>query len=68
MPTAVPDYLAGLNGDIAGLKIGLPREYFTEGLQPEVAAAAHAAAAQLEKMGAQIQEVSLEHADYCLPA
>ena len=68
MPTPVPDYVAALNGDIAGMSIGLPREYFTEALQPEVAAAARAAAAQLEALGARVQEVSLEHADYCLPA
>ena len=68
MPTAVPDYAAGLAGDIRGLRIGLPREYFAEGLQPEVEAAARAAAAQLESLGAEVRELSFEHADYCLPA
>ena len=68
MPTAVPDYVAGLAGDIRGLRIGLPREYFAEGLQPEVEAAARAAAAQLESLGAELRELSFEHADYCLPA
>ena len=68
MPTPVPDYTASLNGEIAGMRIGLPREYFSDALQPEVAAAVQAAAEQLESMGAHIQEVSLEHADYCLPA
>ena len=68
MPTAVPDYAAGLQGEIRGLKIGLPREYFTEGLQPEVEAAVRAAAAQLESLGAEVRELSFEHADYCLPA
>ncbi len=68
MPTAAPDYAAGLEGDIRGLRIGLPREYFTEGLQPEVEAAARAAAAQLESLGAEVRELSFEHADYCLPA
>ncbi len=68
MKTAVPDYLAGLRGDIRGLKIGLPVEYFTEGLQPDVEAALRAAAAQLESMGAELRELSFRHADYCLPA
>ena len=68
MPTEAPDYLAGLNGDIAGLKIGLPQEYFAEGLQPEVQQAVMAAARQLNDMGAEVQEVSLQHAEYCLPA
>ena len=68
MPTAVPDYVAGLRGDIRGLRIGLPREYFAEGLQPEVAAAVRAAAAQLESLGAETREISFAHADYCLPA
>ena len=68
MPLAVPEYLSELEDDIAGMKIGLPVEYFGEGLQPEVEAAARRAAAQLESMGAELLEVSLAHADYCLPA
>ena len=68
MTTAVPDYLAELRGDIRGLKIGLPVEYFAEGLQPDVEAAVRAAAAQLESMGAEVRELSFKHADYCLPA
>ena len=68
MPTAAPDYVAALTGDIRGLRIGLPREYFAEGLQPEVEAALRAAAAQLESLGAEVRELNFEHADYCLPA
>ncbi len=68
MPTAVPDYLAALDGDIAGLRIGLPQEYFAKGLQPEVESAVRAAVAQLEDMGAEARELSFQHADYCLPA
>lgn len=68
MPTAVPDYLAALDGDIAGLKIGLPVEYFADGLQPAVEAAVRAAVAQLEDMGAEARELNFKHADYCLPA
>ncbi len=68
MPLPVPDYASLLDGDMRGLKIGLPVEYFAEGLQPEVEAAVRAAAAQFEQLGAQLQEVSLKHAEYCLPA
>ena len=68
MPLDVPDYGAKLEGDIAGLRIGLPREYFAEGLQPAVETAVREAALQLEALGAQVSEVSLAHAEYCLPA
>ena len=68
MPRSAPDYLAGLEGDIAGMTIGLPLEYFAEGLQPEVEAAVRAAAAQYESMGARVVELSFAHAEYCLPA
>ena len=68
MPTEAPDYPAALRGDIAGMKIGLPQEYFAEGLQPAVKNAVMTAVAQLEDQGAFVQEVSLQHADYCLPA
>ena len=68
MPAAVPDYLAALEGELRGLKIGLPVEYFAEGLQADVEAAVRAAAAQLAELGADVRELSLEHAEYCLPA
>ena len=68
MPEPVPDYAAALDADMRGLTIGLPVEYFAEGLQPEVEAAVRAAAAQFESLGAQLREVSLRHAEYCLPA
>ena len=51
MPLAVPDYPAALAGDIRGLKIGLPAEYFAQGLQPAVEAAVRAAAAQFRADG-----------------
>lgn len=68
MPTEVPDYVAALTGDVSQLKIGLPVEYFTDGLQPEVEKAVRDAVAQLESMGATVTEVSLKHAEYSLPA
>ena len=68
LPAPAPDYLAEMRGDIRGLKIGLPVEYFAEGLQPEVERAVRAAAAKLQELGAEALEVSLPHAEYCLPA
>ena len=56
---AVPDYIAALTGDIRGLRIGFPREYFDAPLDPEVAQAVHDALALMESMGAVISEVSL---------
>jgi aspartyl-tRNA(Asn)/glutamyl-tRNA(Gln) amidotransferase subunit A len=67
MPLAVPDYVAGLTGAVKGLKIGLPKEYFIAGIQPEVEAAVRAAVAQLESLGAQVIEISLPHTAYSLP-
>ncbi|MCD4813129.1 Asp-tRNA(Asn)/Glu-tRNA(Gln) amidotransferase subunit GatA [bacterium] len=63
---AVPDYLADLSQDIAGMTIGLPREYFAEGLQPEVAQAIEAAKKTITQAGAAFVEVSLPHTEYCL--
>ncbi len=68
MPAPVPDYLTEMQGELRGLKIGLPAEYFAEGLQPEVERAVRAAAEQLQSLGAEVREVSLAHAEYCLPA
>lgn len=68
MPAPVPDYVSALAGDISQLKIGLPIEYFAEGLQPEVKQAVQTAAAKLESMGASVRETSIQHAEYCLPA
>lgn len=65
-PEPVPDYLAGLTGDVKGLKIGLPKEYFVDGMDSEVEKAVRDAIAQLESMGAVIKEVSLPHTQYSL--
>jgi aspartyl-tRNA(Asn)/glutamyl-tRNA(Gln) amidotransferase subunit A len=64
----VPDYEAALGGDIHGMRVGVPLEYFGEGIDVEVAAAVEAAIACLEKLGARLQEVSLPHTAYALPA
>ena len=68
MPVDVPDYFAGLTGDVKGLKIGVPKEYFIEGMQPEVEQAVRAAIAHLESLGAQAVEISLPHTEYSVPA
>ena len=65
----VPDYTKCLTGDIKGLRLGIPKEYFVEGIQPEVAAAIKAAIAKLEELGASIEwDVSLPHTPYALAA
>ena len=64
VPQPVPDYVAALNGNIKGLKLGLPKEYMIGGIDPEVKAAVDAAVKQYEKLGAEIVEISLPHTDY----
>lgn len=64
----VPDYEAALSGNIAGLRIGIPKEYFIDGMEADVESAVRAAIAKLEALGAEIVEISLPHTDYALPA
>jgi len=63
----VPDYEAALTGDIKGLRVGVPQEYFIEGMDAEVETAVRAAIAQLESLGAEIVEINLPHTRYALP-
>ena len=63
----VPDYEAALTGDINGLRVGVPAEYFVEGMDDEVETAVRDAIAQLEKLGAEIVKISLPHTRYALP-
>jgi aspartyl-tRNA(Asn)/glutamyl-tRNA(Gln) amidotransferase subunit A len=65
--TPVPDYALALNGDVDGVRLGVPREYFVEGVQPEVEAAVRAAVDHLAGLGAEVREVSLPHTGYALP-
>lgn len=60
----VPDYRVDLNRSIKGLRIGLPKEYFIEGIDPEVEARVREAAKVYESLGATIEEVSLPHTKY----
>lgn len=63
----VPDYEAALSGDIRGLRVGVPREYFVEGMDPEVERAVRAAIADLAALGAEIIDISLPHTRFGLP-
>jgi len=67
MALPVPDYAAALTGDIRGLRVGVPREYFVEGMQPEVEGAVRAAIDQLAALGAEVRPISLPHTEYALP-
>jgi aspartyl-tRNA(Asn)/glutamyl-tRNA(Gln) amidotransferase subunit A len=67
MPAPVPRYRAALSGDLAGTRIGLPAEYFTAGMQPQVEAAVRTAIDQLAKLGAEIAPISLPNTDKALP-
>ena len=63
----VPDYVSALSRGIKGLKIGLPKEYFTTGLDREVEEVVLGAVKKLEGEGAEVLEVSLPHTDYAIP-
>jgi aspartyl-tRNA(Asn)/glutamyl-tRNA(Gln) amidotransferase subunit A len=63
----VPDYQAALTGDVKGLRIGVPREYFIDGIEPAVESAVREAIAVLEAQGAEVRPISLPHTRYALP-
>jgi aspartyl-tRNA(Asn)/glutamyl-tRNA(Gln) amidotransferase subunit A len=62
----VPDYAAALAGGVRGLRLGVPREYFVPGMDPEIARLVRAAIDVLAGLGATIEEVSLPRTDYGL--
>ncbi len=62
----VPDYAAALTGSVAGLRIGVPREYFGEGMDGEVRARAEAAIAKLESLGCRRVPLEMPHTDYAI--
>ena len=64
--STVPDYTKSLVQDVKGLKIGLPKEYFVKGMDPEVEGAVKAAVKQLEALGAEVVEISLPNTDYAI--
>ena len=63
----VPDYTAALDTNIEGMKVGLPKEYFVEGMEPGVEKAIKDAISTLEELGAEVREVSLPHTKYGVP-
>ncbi|MBY5984689.1 Asp-tRNA(Asn)/Glu-tRNA(Gln) amidotransferase subunit GatA [Halomonas sp. DP5Y7-2] len=64
----VPDYTEELTAPLSGLKIGLPREYFGDGLDSGVRQAIDEAIKVYESLGASVREVSLPHTQYAIPA
>jgi aspartyl-tRNA(Asn)/glutamyl-tRNA(Gln) amidotransferase subunit A len=64
----VPDYVAELEKPVKGLKVGVAKEYFGEGLDPEVRAAVEAAILTLAELGCEVVPVSLPHTEYAIPA
>jgi aspartyl-tRNA(Asn)/glutamyl-tRNA(Gln) amidotransferase subunit A len=66
IPHPVPDYTLALTGNIKGIRVGLPKEYFIEGIDPQVNSAVQAAIKQIEKLGAEIVQISLPHTEYAV--
>jgi aspartyl-tRNA(Asn)/glutamyl-tRNA(Gln) amidotransferase subunit A len=64
----VPDYVAELEKPVEGLKVGIAKEYFGDGLDPEVRAAVEAAIQKLAELGCEVVPVSLPHTEYAVPA
>jgi len=66
VPEPVPDYTKCLKADLKGVRLGVPKEYYVEGMQPEVAESMKAALGKLEELGAELEEMSLPHTPYAL--
>ncbi len=64
----VPDYERALTGEAKGLRIGVPKEYFVEGMEREVESAVRAALRQYEALGARAVDISLPHTPYAIAA
>jgi aspartyl-tRNA(Asn)/glutamyl-tRNA(Gln) amidotransferase subunit A len=63
----VNDYIGAIDASIGGLKVGIPREYYSEGLDPEVRASVEAAIKLYQEMGCELVDVSLPHTAYAVP-
>ncbi len=63
---SVPDYLAGLEGPVKGLRIGIPKEYFAEGMDPAVRQKVEAGVELLKRLGCQPVELRMPHTDYAI--
>ena len=66
LPDPVPDYASGLTGDVEGISVGVPREYFAEGMDAGVRVAVEEAIDELASLGAEVREVSLPTTGYAL--
>jgi aspartyl-tRNA(Asn)/glutamyl-tRNA(Gln) amidotransferase subunit A len=64
LPEPVADYVAGLDGDIRGVRLGLPKEYMIEGIDPDVKSSVDTAVKHLGSLGGEIVDISLPHSDY----
>ena len=65
-PVPVPNFAAGLNGDLTGMRIGVAREYAVDGMDPEVESTVQTAIQHLTSLGAELVDVSLPHTKYAL--
>jgi aspartyl-tRNA(Asn)/glutamyl-tRNA(Gln) amidotransferase subunit A len=66
LPKPVPDYSSFLKEDLKGMKIGIPKEYFVSGINPEVEKITRDAIKKFESLGADVEEMSLPHTNYAL--
>lgn len=66
MQLEVPEFSSSLDSAIQGLRVGVPKEYFIEGIDPEVKVSIQAALTKLESLGAELVEISLPHTEYAL--
>ena len=64
VPIEVPNYAEGLDGNLDGIKLGLPKEFLGAGIDPDVQSIFETAVKQYEELGAEIQEISLPHTEY----
>src|SRR5216117_335581 len=64
----VPDYMKALKESMRGMKVGVPKEFFTEGIDPEVEEAVRAAIEEMKKLKAEVQEISLPTTQYAIAA
>jgi aspartyl-tRNA(Asn)/glutamyl-tRNA(Gln) amidotransferase subunit A len=66
VPRAVPDYRSALRSELGGLRLGIPREYFVAGIEPDVERAVGVALDTLRQLGASVVELSLPHTEYAI--
>jgi len=66
VPREVPEYTKALQKDLKGLTLGIPKEYFVDGMDPEVEQAIHLAISTLTGLGATCREISLPHTEYAI--